>query len=60
MTLILPEKSLIVLIQRNDRYISTGATVIEPNDVLLLLLRIRHRLGELFTCLSVDANAYQR
>lgn len=56
-----PEKSLIVLIQRNDRYISpTGATVIEPNDKLIIVAEDKTSLRESFSCLSVDANAYQR
>ncbi len=39
MELGLPEESVIALISRNDKYIlPTGSTVIEPGDVLLILL----------------------
>ena len=56
-----PEKSLIVLIQRNDRYISpTGSTVIEPNDKLIIVAEDKTSLKESFSCLSLDANTYQR
>lgn len=59
--LIFPEKSLIVLIQRNDRYISpTGSTVIEPNDKLIIVAEDKTSLRESFSCLSLDANTYQR
>lgn len=56
-----PEKSLIVLIQRNERYISpSGSTVIEPNDKLIIVAEDKASLKESFSCLSVDATAYQR